>query len=240
MVNQWYNLAICKKEYKKYEKSIVLDGDDIKNIYKEKAKYKDIFKNKLKEINKANSKIIGLTKKYFSKEKSKFFNNKDKLEKILLDSENEIINIKKSYEELELDKFNELIFTLNDSISLYDLLKIASSYFIYLKNLIEKLNEGISIEETNKKIEELEMFVNSFDINIISNISINEERDIPTIISDKYKLLGINITSDAIENSLDTTIETLEKILLKNVIDKSSIKYEDIEFLCNSNEIINK
>ena len=33
MVNQWYNLANCKKEFEKYEKSIVLDGNNIKNIY---------------------------------------------------------------------------------------------------------------------------------------------------------------------------------------------------------------
>ena len=233
------NLLTTLKEYKHY-KDYTYIIDDIKNIYKEKAKYKDVFKNKLKELNKNNSKIISLTKKYFSKEKSKFFNSKDKLEKILLDSENEIINIKKLYEELEIDKFNELIFTLNDSNTLYDLLKIASSYYIYLKSLIEKTNEGINIEEINKIIEEIKDFVNCFDINIINNISINEERNIPEIISDKYKLLGINITSDTIENNLDTTIDILEKILLKNVIDNSSIKYEDIEFLCNSNEIINK
>ncbi len=233
------NLLTTLKEYK-YYKEYAYIIEDVSNIYKEKTKYKDIFKNKLKEVTKNNNKIIGLTKKYLSKEKSKFFNNKDKLEKLLLDNETEIINIKASYDELELDKFNELIFTLTDSYTIYDLLKIASSYYIYIKELIKKTNEGISNEEIEKKINELKEFVDGFDINIINYISINEERNIALIISDKYKLLGINIPSDNIENSLDPTIETIEKIILKNKMDKSALNYEDIEFVCNSNEIINK
>ena len=91
------NLLTTLKEYKYYkEYSYIIE--DVTNIYKEKTKYKDVFKNKLKEITKANNKIIGLTKKYYSKENSKFFKNQDKLDKLLLDNENEIINIKKLYE----------------------------------------------------------------------------------------------------------------------------------------------
>ena len=199
------------------------------------------FSSKIAQCTLLIQKFFSSSKKiYFSKEISKFFNNKENLDKLLLDNENEIINIKQPYEELELDKFNELIFNLNDSNTLYDLLSVASSYYIYLKTLIKKNFDGITEEEINKKIEEIKEYIYSFNINIINYISINEERDIPRIISDKYKLLGINIPSDTIENSLDTTIDTIEKLLLKDVIDKSQLKYEDIEFLCNSNEIINK
>lgn len=233
------NLLTSLKEYKHYQDYLYIIND-IKEIYKEKAKYKDVFKNKLKDITKRNNKIINLTNKYQSKSKSKFFKNDQKLNQMLQNNENEILAIKPLYEELELDKFNELISKQNDNITLYDLLSIATSYYIYLRKIITTNSSDLSNELVDKNIEEIKKFILGFNVNIINNISINEERNIANIISDKYNLLDINITADNIENNLDNTIDTINKILLKDTIDKSPLKYEDIEFICNAQEIITK
>ena len=239
------NIEIIKKiktsliEYKYYkEYSYIIN--DILNIYKEKNKYKDIFKNKLKEIKKINNKIIGITKKYLKNEKNRWFYNKDKQKKLLINSENEIINLKNIYEELEINKFYELIFNIDETKTLYDILKISSSYYIYIKELIKKNFEGITNEEIDNKIFEIKQFINNYSILIINNISITEERNIAQIISNKYKLLGVDISSENIENNLETIIDTLEKIILRNIIDNSSITYKDIDFICKVKEIIDK
>lgn len=233
------NLLTSLKEYKHYQDYLYIIND-IKEIYKDKTKYKDVFKNKLKDITKRNNKIISLTTKYQSKSKSKFLRNDQKLNQMLQTNENETLAIKPLYEELELDKFNELISKQNDNITLYDLLSIATSYYIYLRKIISTNSSDLSNELVDKNIEEIKKFVLGFNVNIINNISINEERNIANIISDKYNLLDINITTDNIENNLDNTIETINKILLKDTLDKSPLNYEDIEFICNVQEIITK
>ena len=103
------------------------------------------------------------------------------------------------------------------------------------------VNNAITQEEIDKFIEELKEFlINPYNV-IIKNITIVEEKDIPMIISDRYKLLNFMITKDDItESNLDTLISTLQVIKNNYDISRSQIKIEDMQFISDAKKIINK
>ncbi len=232
-INTIKDLKLSLKEYKQY-KELLLVLDDIKNIYKDKDKYKKVFTDKLKEISKIENNLNKLNNKY----NSKLFNNKTKQEKILLDIENNITNVKKLYEELELDKFYELVANTPNNISIYEVLELASSYQIYLNKCLKNNNPDISKEELLEYNKKLEEFILNPNINIFSNIGILEEKDIPLIIMDKYKLLGINITSEDIENNLDGIYQNIKKIIINYNIKNNGINKKDILFAYEVKDIV--
>ena len=226
------DLKLSLEEYKQY-KELLLILDDIRNIYKDKDKYKKIFTDKCKEINKIESSLNKLNKKY----NSKLFNNKNKQEKTLIEIENNITDVKKLYEELEIDKFYELVANMPDNISVYDVLELAYSYPIYLNKCLKNNNPDFSKEQLSEYTKKLEEFVLNPNINIFSNIGISEEIDIPLIIMDKYKLLGINISNEDIENNLDSIYKNIEKIIINFNIKNNGINKEDVLFACEVKDI---
>lgn len=218
-------------EYKEYQefKYII---DHVKSIYKEKDKYKNIYKNKLKEITKLETKLMKLNKNLTSK--FKIFQKKS--EKNTLELNNIINNLIQLYDELNIDAVNEIISNLEENTTIHTILSIVLSYYSYLRKCII---DNIEEKELTEEITKLEKFVLNPNLNIINNTSILEEKDIPMIISDRYKLLSIKISKEDIENNLDNLIDQTNKIIIYNNIKNSSIKYEDIKFVCEAHNIIN-
>ena len=147
-------------------------------------------------------------------------------------------DFKKLYEELELDKFYELVANTPNNISIYEVLEMSYSYQIYLNKCLKNNNPDISKEELLEYNKKLEEFILNPNINIFSNIGILEEKDIPLIIMDKYKLLGVNISSEDIENNLDGIYNNINKIIINYNIKNNGINKEDILFAYEVKNIV--
>ena len=221
-------------EYKGYlESEFVIEK--IKKLYEEKDKYKNAYKINLKEIAKIESKIIKLNNKYnFYK---KYFNNENKLEHILLEINKQLEQARTKYDELDNNKFYDKISTLTVNTSYFDILSLANSYYLNIRKIIkEEFNENDE-EAINDKINSLDKFLDSSNLNILRNIKIKECIDIALVISDRYKLLNLNISKDNISNNYAMLIDYITKLKRIDIINKSDITYEELQFLCEVNEI---
>ena len=210
-----YNNVIEYKNYLDFEYIIT----DLKNLYKEKDKYKNIYINKKKEIDKIESKLFKNVKIIFKKEK--------KFEVLNSIINTEISNLKERYEELEQNSFLEQIMNLEENTTLYDLFVLALSNYTYL----------VKKEETN--VSKLNAFITNPRINILKNILINEEKNIGLLIMDRYNLFGFNLTKEQLEkDNLDNLIKELETILGSIEMEKLSITENKIKFIKESSQIL--
>ena len=230
-------LSYTLYEYKNYLKYKYIIGE-IKNIYSAKEANKNLTKSIIKEINKHEGKIVKFAKKGILKKKY----NQDAIDKFNILINAEIEELKKLYVDYDEARFKEKIAKLlNDNSSLLDALKIALSYKINLFNILKLQNKDKTDQEMMDEIFDIEEFTYYPNITFLSNISIKNERDISLIILDKYKLMNINITSDALEeSSLDSTISNVSKVVIKNNMKKNNISYSDFSSASEMKKILDK
>lgn len=217
-------------EYKNYLdlKYII---DDIKSLYKDKEKYKNIFSNIKKEIVKRETKLMKENKKVI---RLLVKGNTDKFDYSNTIINNIISELKDLYDELDRNYFLEKINSLNPNTTLYDLLYLASSNYNYLTSIIKKNNKDI-----NEEISKLKSLVYYPYINIINNILINDEKDIALIIMDRYNLFGLDITKEELsEENLVALIDSVEIVLNSISMNKLAITDSKIKFIENASTIL--
>lgn len=234
VISKFYNSLYEYKGYLEYSYII----DEFIKLYNEKDKYKNVYKNSLKEIKKQESNIIKINKKISMQDK--YFKNTKKKNILLLNLNEQVELVHTKYNELEFNKFYEIISTLDDNTSYYDILNLSISYYIYLREVITKENDGISDEEINLKISSLRNFLLNSNLNILKNIKIKDNVDIALLISDRYKLLNLNVTKEDIESNIASLMDTLEKLKISNVINNSNVTYEELQYLYNTKDILVK
>lgn len=255
IINEFIKLKHTLEEYSSILKFNYII-EDIKKLYEEKDKYKGIVKTKTSDIKKAEQKLIDFSKKEYLLNKEKqaklgffykltkrmwYLKNKNYKEEIIdklnLDIDNQIIEIKKLYDEYEMDKFNEKLLYFNGNSELISLLKLANSYYIYQDKLLE--NEEKSAKEV---IKELNEFILSPYNNLINNINIDNNKDIKQVINNKYELSSINIDSSKLEgtSSIESIISDINKIIYFDEISKSNLSVEEILYVYNIDSIINQ
>ena len=207
--------------------------DDIKKLFEHKQEYKGVYANKFKEITKKERELFKLNRKL----NSRFASSDTKLIR-----NNCIIELYRLYRELDDLKINDTIFTsVNNDTTYYDLLKIACANFNYFVKLLKEQNDLISIDEINKNIAELFKFVYFNDLNIINNIGISEDKNIPQIISDRYRLVNINIGEDKIsEETVDSYLKNLDNIMLHYDIINNKINIEELEYMMYVSQLKDK
>ena len=203
--------------------------NDIKSLYKDKDKYKNIYSTKKKEIDKLERNIIKKNKKIFK------LVSKNKIDKIdVLNSKvnTNINNLKNLYEELERNYFLERISSLEEDTTIYDIFLLVDSNYNYLIELLK--NKDIDISEINK----LRLFVYNPYNYILNNILISEDKDISMLIMDRYNLFGFNLTKDKLDkDNIDNLIKELEIILNSIVMNKNRITDSRIKFIKDTNNI---
>lgn len=210
-----YNNVVEYRNYLDYEYIIT----DLKTLYKEKDKYKNIYNTKKKEIDKMESKLFKNVKLLFKKE--------HKFEVLNSLTNIEINNLKTKYDELENDIFLEKISKLDDSTTLYDLFILAISSYLYL------------IKKEDLDINKLTSFITSPRIYILKNILINEEKDIGILIQDRYNLFGFKLNEEQLKKeNLDNLIKELEIILGSIEMEKLGITESKIKFIKEANQIL--
>lgn len=222
------------KNYLRYQSII----SKIKYIYNDKAN-KNSVKPILKQINKEEKNI----KKMNTKIKIRIFFKSDKadLTKFNNSINNSLPILRDLYKQLDVALFKEKILNyLSDSSNYLDILQVAYAYKINLYKLFREDNEEITEEEFKVEYDNLFTFINYPTNNIINNITILEDKDIPLIIIDKYKLMNINVDKEALDVNLDSFINKVDKLLADQYIKDSILKYEDIVFVCDANKLLGK
>ncbi|MBR3163419.1 MAG: hypothetical protein IKF17_04915 [Clostridia bacterium] len=218
-------------EYKSYlEFKFIVN--DIKNIYKEKEKYKKIYEETRKKIDTLEKKLRKLNSK---SNKKGLFGKKTEPQTQTIEQTNLINEIREEYKNLDINEFYQKMYdTIDDNSSIYEVLNLACSYYNYMIQCLIKNNKNITQEEMDSKISELQDFVNSPYNTFINNITILEEKDISIIIKDRYKLLGFTIEKEDISpQSVDNLIGTLQDIKTGLNIKNIGINIEDINELIN-------
>ena len=236
-VEHYLDLYSSLEEYKVYkEYSFIVSK--IKELYQNKAQYKNVYKNLRKEISKIESKLFKVNKKISFQ--NKFFHNKDKVELLELEVSALTDSLIEKYHEIHFSKVNEIISGMNDSVSYYDILKLVSSFYIYFRELMVENQEGISFEEVIDKRLELSKFLYKDNLHFLPNVSVMEEVNIPQIIADKYQLLNIHLNVDDIDSNVDGYLELINKIMIASSVKESNITYEELLFQTNCKDIIDK
>ena len=231
------NFLNSLQEYQNYLKFKFII-DDIKQFYEEKENYKKVYLETKKEIETLEKKLNKLNKKA---NKKGLFGIKKIANGQTQETKELIQTIKEKYKELDMNKFyNKIYADINKDSTIYDVLNLANSYYVYLTTCLINQFKNIKPEEINEKIDELEVFLNNPYNAMIKHTSFIEENDLALIIADKYKLLHFTIDKQDLDaKHLGTLIAKLENIQMAINIRKANLKVEDIELLCEIKKLLN-
>lgn len=228
-----FGLYNCLIEYQFYLEIKFLIDDFLKN-YQEKDKIKDIYKNLLKEIKKEEKKLFKKEKKYQFLLKIK---KEEKAEMVLLEI-NELLDcLKEKYYLLDYNKVKEKISLMNDNITYYEILEFLLSYYIYTRKLFEDNMEESNNDEINKAIKNAQDKLISIKYQLLNNITVKEEVNIPRVIVDHYRLINFKITDNDITANLSNLIDLIIKLQIIEYMKELKLDYSDILFLVNVNKL---
>ena len=230
------NFLNTLKEYQNYLKfKFIIDY--IKQYYEEKENYKKVYLETKKEIENLEKKLNKLNKKANRKG---LFGIKKTNNGQAQETKELIQTIKEKYKELDINKFcNKIYADINNDSTIYDILNLANSYYVYLTTCLINQFKNIKPEEINEKVKELDEFLNNPYNAMIKHTSFIEENDLALIIADKYKLLHFTIDKqDLDEKHLGTLIAKLENIQMAINIRKANLKIEDIKELCEIKKLL--
>ena len=235
--NNYNNLLLLEEtlfDYKNYL-DIELIVDNLKDLYSNKNSYKGLKENKLKDIKKLESNLFKLNRKLIGRG---LFKKKINEEEIKLKINSLINQLVDSYKELDnLIIKDDIYNNVNDQMSLLDYLRMSSENFIYLKEVLKENNNEISIDEINSTIKQLKDFLYQKDNSILSNIKLGLDKNVPRIISDRYKLCNFNVTEELFnKDTIDTLIKNVNILLISEDLNRVGLNLSDIDFIVNINK----
>lgn len=232
---------ILKLSYSLYEYKNYLDFkgiiESVKKIYQDKNN-KSLTKSIIKSINKCEKKIKKSNRKI--KIRRILFKDRAKTDKFYNTINSNLLELKGFYSEIDAARFKEIVATkLNDNSTLLEALKIVYSYKIDFAKLLKEENEEITNQEINEKYKQLKEFILYPYNNIICNTTINDSRDIVTIVLDKYKMMNINLSKEQLEDTnIDSMISQVDKILVNYYIKNSGQSYEILSDACDLKKVL--
>lgn len=217
------------KEYQKYE----FIANDIKALYEHKAEYKDLFANKLKEIEKKESSVASLNKKMNNPMFGFLKLSKEKMADAKLERNNIITELINDYEELDSLMIKDTIYKYVDNeTSCFDMLKLASYNYDYFVSILKKNDPDITVKDIDSKLLELQKFIYDNNSDILNNININDEKEMNKIICEKYKLNNIEFSMERLDLSeIDKLIEDVKKLIVKYDVERNGIDLNEIKYL---------
>ncbi len=195
--------------------------EDLKKLFEHKQEYKGVYLNKYKEIHKKEKELFKLNKKANKNSESKLNRN------------NCIVELYKLYRELDDLKINDTIYNeVSDDTSYYVLLSLVALDFNYFVKLLKEQKENITMEDIDNNLNKLFKFVYGNECNIVNNISISENKNIAQIISDRYRLININVNEEKIsEETIDSYLKNLGNLILSYDITKNKINIEELDYI---------
>ena len=233
MVDLAHTLGVLKMYYR-YEFII----KDMQDKYNKRNENKTLYEQKLKEIKTEEAKRSKIYNDYLKAtgKKGLFHRvNPQKEKSTKLEINEEILKLVTLYDELHdleiLDMINKNITNVS---SLYDLFSLSYNSYYYLEKMFkEHFDEDTNFsfdEELDKYFDFIYSPYNEF----LTKIYAFTNSSVPFVIVDKYRLLGINVTGDNINNdSLDTFMDTVNYVKTVYDISKSKLSLENINFIIN-------
>ena len=211
---------------------------DFKELYTHKAEFKDLFNNKLKDISKVESKLLGLNKKI---NKKGLFKLKDsKLSDTIVERNALFTELENLYTELDELKIKETINRyVTSKTNYYDALKLTSYNFDYFIKLLEKHEVEVNVENIDNEMQKLYKFIYDNNIDLINNIVLSEDKNVAKIISEMYILNGVLVDEAKMEaETLDKLIENVYKLLICYDIKNLDINLNDFKFLLDVKDVL--
>ena len=124
---------------------------------------------------------------------------------------------------------------------LFSVAIINSFLSLFLAKSIIKKNEEITDKEIGENIKKIRDFINFSNFTVINYIKISDTKDLATIIKDKYKLFGMQVSKENFqEDSIDDLIRKVKIINTYNNIQKSKFSIEDLEYITTVKEMLKK
>lgn len=241
----FFRLQNSLYEYKSYTKFKFI-FDKVLEIYKNPEKYKAIYQQKRKQIQKMEAKLLKANKRMEKYENHKdilfklFNKGTNRLEKINQDTNAQILELRNIYRDLEENKIKSIMTrVLNDSSTIYDVLLLSSQFYSFLVNAIIEEYPDILPNEIKELIASFKQFIRFPKITITNNVKMMEDKDIILMIKDKYNLCNINITKgDLAEENIQNLMTTVNIICQNNYLINSKLKLEDIQFVLQADRIL--
>ena len=227
--NATMGLYLTLNELKKYYNYEFIIEDLLKR-YKEKDSAKTNFMSKKKELDKEEANRQKIYKEYLKASGIGFFAKKDNIKKknTMLKMNEEIKKLKSLY-----DEYNDLEITYNlnrlsESASIYDLFMISLSSFSFIEKMFTT-NENFNKNDLYSNVDDYFKFIFNPNNDFLRETNALVEYNLTNIISEKYKLLDLNVTEESInKDNIDATLDTLRYINLIQNISKSNISLNTI------------
>lgn len=235
MVELAHTLGVLKLYYR-YEFII----KDIQDKYSKKDANKSVFSNKLKEVKTEEGKRKKIYNDYLKACGKNLFHkvNEEKIKSNKLAINEEILKLDTLYNELHDLEIVELINKkVNSTDSLYDLFSLSYESYYYLEKMFNehfKDSDDYSFEEElNKYFDFIYSPYNDF-LKKINGLSMV---DVSSVITDKYRLLGINVTNDNISvDNLDSFMDSVNYVKFIDDILKGDLSFDDINVIVKFRE----
>lgn len=235
MVELAHTLSVLKLYYR-YEFII----KDIQDKYSKKDANKSVFSNKLKEVNTEEGKRMKIYNDYLKACGKNLFHkvNEEKIKSNKLAINEEILKLDTLYNELHDLEIVELINKkVNSTDSLYDLFSLSYESYYYLEKMFNehfKDSDDYSFEEElNKYFDFIYSPYNDF----LKKINGFSMVDVSNVITDKYRLLGINVTNDNISvDNLDSFMDSVNYVKFIDDILKGDLSFDDINVIVKFRE----
>ena len=235
MVELAHTLSVLKLYYR-YEFII----KDIQDKYSKKDANKSVFSNKLKEVNTEEGKRKKIYNDYLKACGKNLFHkvNEEKIKSNKLAINEEILKLDTLYNELHDLEIVELINKkVNSTDSLYDLFSLSYESYYYLEKMFNehfKDSDDYSFEEElNKYFDFIYSPYNDF----LKKINGFSMVDVSSVITDKYRLLGINVTNDNISvDNLDSFMDSVNYVKFIDDILKGDLSFNDINVIVKFRE----
>lgn len=213
---------------------------DLKEKSQNKDSFKGVYDQKKKELKKKEEDLLRENAK--NRKMVKHMQNplytplKKNMEKKIYDfpvaSNLKIKEIKELYDAIDEEEVNlRIVQFVDDTCSLSYMFKIASSFYTYTYKLIKKHYEDDPDVDCDAEWERLKAFVDQPYKVMLNNIKSIEEPEITSIISNRYKIMNINLEKEDLEENLDMLLEDTEKIVNFSNITRSGLDVSDIEFV---------
>jgi len=230
------NLLSSLSEYNEYLNFEYIIKD-IKELFTKKEEYKGKYDLKLKDIVKKEKELFSLNKQI--NRTGLFKPNLKKINELKLKRNTTITDILSLYIELdELTIQNDIFNNVTNETTYQDILKLTCFNTKYFIKLLKDQIDNLTIEDIDQNITNLFEYAFGSEINIISNIAISEEIDIPKIIKDKYRLLNISINEEDLnKDDIEKVTKNIKDLIINYNIKKINLNIQDIDFIFKAEKI---
>ncbi len=226
------NSIIELKEYYHYEFII----KDLVKKFNERSSFVTQYNTKLKEALKEEKNREKIYKDYLKSLGIGFLAkvNVEKQKLCKMKMNEQIKNLNNIYSEIKDLEIYSVIDKLSEACSIYDLFSKSFLCYDYLENTFTKNFSEDEEWDLDKEFRRYFKFLYNPSNEFLRKINAVVDYNISEIIAEKYKLLGLNITSeDLTSDNIDAIREVVNYIRFVYNVSDSNISFKDIDFMCH-------